>query len=109
MGREKRKMERFTLELPATIEIVVDGDSKGASGVINMTTRDVCAGGAYFETDAPLPEGTNIRVDLVLSLDALKSLTGKQALIKVQGKVLRTEAEGMAVKFEKGYEMTSTA
>ena len=105
--RNQRKIERFDLELPATIELLdVDQERK----VYNLLTKNVCSGGAYFYTPQPLPEGTQVKIDLVLPLDKFKKLQDehKQAYIKVTGKVLLSESEGMAICFDKDFQITGS-
>ena len=100
----QRKVERFDLELPATIELL-EVDQK--ERVYNLLTKNVCSGGAYFHTLEPLPEGTQVKIDLVLPLDKLKKLKDeyRQAYIKVTGKVLRSESEGMAICFDDDFQI----
>ena len=97
-----RRLQRYSLKLPATLEINSEAEQHDKE-VINLLTSDVCSGGAYFQTDQPLPEGTKVKLDLILSIEELKKLEGKHALIKVTGKVIRTELTGMAICFEGGY------
>ena len=97
-----RRLQRYSLKLPATLEIISEAEQHDQE-VINLLTSDVCSGGAYFQTEQPLPEGTNVKLDLILSIEELKKLEGKHALIKVTGKVIRTESTGMAICFERGY------
>ncbi len=97
-----RRLQRYSLKIPATLEIISETERHDQE-IINLLTSDVCSGGAYFHTEQPLPEGTNVKVDLVLSIEELKKLEGKHALIKVTGKVIRTESKGMAISFEGGY------
>ncbi len=97
-----RRLQRYSLKLPATLEIISEAEQHDQE-VINLLTSDVCSGGAYFQTEQPLPEGTNVKLDLILSIEELKKLEGKHALIKVTGKVIRTESTGMAICFEGGY------
>jgi len=102
---EKRRLERFDLSVPAKIRPVVSGRKRN---VIHLLTSDVCAGGAFFHTDQPLPEGTEVRIELVLSLEKLRQLMKEDschAHIKVTGRVLRSESKGMAVCFDKDYEI----
>ena len=103
----QRKVERFDLELPATIELL---DEDREEKVYNLLTKNVCSGGAYFHTSQPLPEGTQVKIDLVLPLEKLKKLqkNHKQAYIKVTGKVLRSELEGMAICFDKDFQITGS-
>ncbi|MGD9033577.1 MAG: PilZ domain-containing protein [Desulfobacteraceae bacterium] len=102
--KEKRKMQRFRLEIPAKIEVISAGKQKGT---IEVLTSDICAGGAYFQTRKPLPEGTQVKIDMVLPLEHLRKLSEEynRAYIKVSGTVLRTESSGMAVSFDEDYEL----
>jgi len=103
-GAERRKMERFTLQLPAKLAMVAE-DSEQA--ILELLTSDVCAGGAFFQTGQPLPPGTEVKIDLVLPLDELKKLEGKKALIKVKGAVVRTTRDGMAIAFNEHFDITA--
>ncbi len=101
----KRKLERFSLKLPA--RIVVNDNGNGAeNGSLDAITSDISAGGAFFYTDTPLPVGTQMQVDLVLPLDELKKVKGKKAKIRVKGAVIRTGKQGMAICFDKKYRIT---
>ncbi len=101
---ERRRLERFGLRIPASIEAVYSPREKES---LNLLTSNVCSGGAYFDTRVTLPEGTEVKIDLILPLDRLRPLVEehKQARIKVTGKVLRSGATGMAVTFDEDYEI----
>ncbi len=100
--KEKRTLQRFDLEIPAKIESTTSDQEKK---LLNLLTSNICSGGAFFHTTQPLPEDTQVKIDLVLPLDKLKQLKDdcKQAYIKVTGRVLRSESEGMAIFFDKDY------
>lgn len=100
--RERRRLGRFRLEIPATIE-VINSDLEGVKS--GLKTSNISSGGAFFHTKEPLPEGTPVKIDLILPLDKLKKLENdhKQAYIKVSGKVLRSESKGMAISFDQDY------
>ena len=102
--KEKRELERFDLEMPATIELLTSDQEKS---LLNLLTTNISSGGAYFHTAQPLPEGIQVKMDLVLPLDKLRKLKDehKQAYIKVTGKVLRSESEGMAICFDEDYQL----
>lgn len=104
----KRSLERFDLELPATIELLTPDQEHR---LLNLLTTNICSGGAYFHTTQPLPEGTQVKIDLVLPLDKLRKLKDehKQAYIKVTGTVLRSESEGMAICFDEDYQIEGSA
>ena len=104
---EKRRLERFDLVLPAAIEFINEHHDER---MINLLTANICSGGAYFHTSKPLPEGTQVKIDLILPLDKLRKLKKehKKAFIKVKGRDLRTESEGMAICFDKDYQITGS-
>lgn len=98
---EQRQMERFSLELPSQISLV-EGEEK-----IELETDNVCAGGAFFKTDQVLPEGTAVKLELVIPLDEMLILEGRRTLVRLTGKVIRTESGGMAIRFDKRYRMVA--
>lgn len=102
MSEEQRAQKRFDVAAPAVVEAPDDGGA-GGSKYLNLFTKDVSAGGAFLYTDSPLPEGTELVIDLVLLTDEIKKMQGDQVLIKFQGSVVRCESEGMAVCFNKRY------
>jgi hypothetical protein len=96
--RELRKLERFDLKLPARINI-----PPHSGKTLDLITENVCAGGAYFLTRDPLTEGLKVLVDLVLKRERDQE---NLARVTVAGKVLRTEPNGMAVRFDKQYQIS---
>ncbi len=94
---EHRRAERFSLELPSRIRPVGEEEAEKA---LELVTSDVCSGGAYFQTDSPLPVGTQVKIEMLLPLEKLKQIEGKQTYIKVSGAVIRTTEKGMAICFE---------
>lgn len=100
---EKRKMERFDLELPAKLSWT--GKEKEHES-IELMTSNICAGGAYLITDRPLPKRTDVKMDLILQLDRLHEFGGRKSRIDVSGFVIRTDQQGMAVCFDKKYKIS---
>ncbi|MGE4291663.1 MAG: LuxR C-terminal-related transcriptional regulator [Desulfovibrio sp.] len=98
----KRKTERFDLELPASISIA---EPNGAKELVELLTRDVCAHGAFLSTDDPLPPGTKVDLRLVVPLDHIPELMGRQSHIQASGTVIRSQGEGMAIRFDLGYQL----
>ena len=97
---ERRKLERFILRLPATVEAI--GRSKE---ILRLFTRDISADGAYFECADPLPKDTRVTLEIVLALKDVNNLPSAGAQIKLSGLVLRSEPSGMAVRFDERYRM----
>jgi hypothetical protein len=98
--QDKRRLQRFDLKVPARVEGLGNGRV-----ILDLITNDICAGGAFFHTDKPLPEGTKVRIDLMLPLGGLKKLLSEfdHAHIRVTGTVLRINAGGMAICFDRDY------
>lgn len=97
----KRVYERFDLEVPARIGVV--GYDQAAE--LSLKTSNICAGGAFFVTTTPLPEGTRVKMDFVLSIEKVKEMLDSHCRIKVEGEVVRKEAGGIAVRFDEDYEI----
>lgn len=101
MGRlEKRKMERFDLELPALLSM---NDESGNPKAAEYMISNICSEGAFFKTDEPLSLGTDVKMNLILPLDKLNKTGGNKSRIDISGSVIRTEKHGMAVCFNKQY------
>jgi len=97
---ERREMERFSLEIPALISMV---NRSGHPKAFETMTNNICAGGAFFITDTPMSVGTDVKMDLILSVKADKA---KKARIDVAGRVIRTNEHGIAVCFDKKYNIS---
>lgn len=100
--REQRRLERFDLGVPATVEVVARGDDSEKK-IHYVITKNISADGAFFDTMSPSFEGAQVKVGLVLNLGRSKGLTRRRACIKVSGTVLRSEPTGMAIRFDKSY------
>ena len=100
---EKRKLERFNLEVPATARITV---ADGVEEKLDLMTKDVCSNGAYFKTAHPLAIGTEMEIKLVLPLDKLKAIPADcgKVMVRLSGKVLRIESDGVGVCFDETYD-----
>jgi len=97
---EKRKIDRFSLELSALLSIE---DEKGNQRSIEARTGDISSGGAFFRTNTPFSVGTDVKLGLILPSDKFKKLGGKRSRIDVSGRVIRADNHGMAVCFDKKY------
>ena len=93
--KERRKLERFDLRLPAEIDV-----AGGETRIRNLFTRNICAGGAFFETSDPLPLHTQVKIDLVAPT---------RVQIIVVGSVCRSEPGGMAIQFDEEYKLLPLA
>jgi len=100
---EKRKMERFSLELPTYLSIVNKGEKRKS---LKFITSNICSGGAFFKTEKPLSIGTDVKLNIILPLDKFKNVKSKRSSIYVSGSVIRTDQQGMAICFDKRYKIT---
>ena len=94
---DKREVERFDLNLEAYV--LANGDSPETQPRMLMT-RDVSMNGTYLLTAEPFPIGTEVKVDVILPLESRMHNVNQKALIKASGSVLRTDGEGMAIRFD---------
>ncbi len=100
--RERRKLGRFRLEIPARIETIHPEVRKETH---DLLTANISSGGAFFHAKEPLPEGTSVKMEIILPFEKLKEVKNqhKKARIEVTGRVLRSEPKGMAIEFDKNY------
>ena len=95
--KEQRKYERFQLELPARLELSFSERPE----IFELQTKDVSAAGALLVgTPEQFPAGTRCRLELIVTSERIKELTGVQGLIKIEGTVVRSTPEGVAIYFD---------
>jgi PilZ domain-containing protein len=101
---EKRKLERFNLEIPATASIAVAGAEPEK---LDLKTRDVCSGGAYFKTEQSPPIGTEMQIRLVLPMEKFRALPVdcEKVVVNLSGKVLRIGPDGIGVCFDTNFDI----
>lgn len=92
---ERRRFERFQLRLPVRMEVNISGKRR----IFDLETKDISAAGVLIDTSERFSEGTPVELNMTLSSDRIKELTGSQSLIKVQGIVVRSAPTGLAVSF----------
>ncbi|MFH1671882.1 MAG: PilZ domain-containing protein [Pseudomonadota bacterium] len=95
---EKRKMERFCLQLPSHISVRDEGQE-----AMDLFTTNICGGGAFFETPHALPAGAEVDMEVMLPLDKTRQTQGVKTSIRVLGSVIRSDEKGMAICFDKKY------
>jgi hypothetical protein len=95
--KERRTYERFQLSLPARLEM----NSSEKTEIFGLHTRDISAGGALLlGTTEQFPTGTRCQLELIVASERIKELTGVQGLIKIEGTIVRSTPEGVAVCFD---------
>jgi hypothetical protein len=101
---ERRRIERFHLEVPARIKSI-DNEEAERGGA--FTTRDISSSGAFLFTEEAVAEGARVTLELVLPVEKFRQLLGSQSKvsISVSGRVIRRDQQGIAVLFNKKYEI----
>lgn len=97
---ERRQDRRFSLQFPCLINV----RSKLPQMLCQQVeTLNVSRSGAYLHAKQPLPEGTRIAIDMVVRFDAKLPFSTPGSCISLDGRVLRSDAQGMAVAFDGPY------
>ena len=113
--KEQRAHERYPLQIHCkmTAETL-----SGKTPVIDFLTANISTGGAFIETDTPLPLASKVRLEFLLSLENLQTLKfivsletlknwkGKRIWISASGIVARHETNGMGIMFDENYQIT---
>ena len=94
IDNDRRQLQRYQLRAPA----IVKGTIENQGMVAELYTRDICSGGAFFQTNHPLPTGVSVEITLFLHPHRVKVTT--------DGTVVRSEHDGMAVAFGEQYQMS---
>jgi hypothetical protein len=102
---ERRKIGRFSLELPTYLSII---NGKINSKSIKLVTSNICSEGAYFKTEEPLLVKTEVKLDIIFPLDKFNNVKGEVSHVEVTGFVIRTDQQGMAICFDKEYKIAPT-
>ena len=95
--KERRACERFQLELPARVE----ANSLGKKEIFEFQSKDVSAAGVLLlGTEGQFTEGTRCKLELIVTSEKIKELTGVQGLIKIEGTIVRSTPDGVAICFD---------
>jgi hypothetical protein len=94
---DRRKYERFQLELPARLEI----NSLQRPQMFELRTRDISAAGTLLlGTTEQFAVGTRCHLELIVASERIKDLTGVQGLIKIEGTIVRSTPDGVVICFD---------
>ena len=94
---ERRMYERFQLSLSARLEM----NSTGKKEIFELQTQDISAAGALLlGTTEQFPAGTRCQLEMIVASEKIKELTGVQGLIKIEGTIVRSTPDGVAICFD---------
>ena len=97
---DRRQVERFSLEVPALISRM---DESVTQKPFEVVTQNISSGGAFFLTDEPISTMTHLEMDLIISPNKNNKFNDQKTYIHLSGSVVRKEAHGLAVCFDKKY------
>jgi hypothetical protein len=99
--QEKRSLERYCLKVPVNVRIADKPDIAG----VQTYTRDVSSSGAYLKIHEQLDVGQRVDLEIFLSIDRVQDFfeMDHQVRVVVSGEVIRNEADGVGIKFDKKY------
>jgi len=101
---EKRSVERFDLE----IETLLHVRNEAITDIPPVLfSRDISCAGVFLVTDNPLPIGTSLDLNLLLSTHELGNKPKDERInLSTSGRVIRTDEQGMAVEFDKLFKIS---
>ena len=94
--KERREYERFQLALPVRLENAISVKKE----IFDAQTRDMSAAGVFLLTTKRFSEGTPCRLELIVTNERIKELTGVHGLIKLEGTIVRSTPNGVAICFD---------
>lgn len=103
---EKRKFERFELNIPSRIEILTQ---EGEVEILDIETNSLSAGGVFFKYGRTLPKGSQVKMELALHFEELKTPADPEGalVIAATGHVLRSGPEGVAICFNENFDIST--
>lgn len=118
MANERRTQERLLLNLQAKVSRIDDEDP-GTERFLATVAANISSGGAFLEFVPPLPLASRVKVEfhlaipeiqrlqIVASTQTLRQLVNQeQVWVQATGVVIRHEPHGMAVIFDKNYQIS---
>ena len=92
----RRRIERFSMSIPSKVSAIMHDYSDQ-----ELATTNISSGGVFFETGQTYPVGTEVTLNISLDFGGTKAAQ-PQSRFRVEGTVVRTEANGMAISFDPG-------
>jgi hypothetical protein len=102
---EKRKLERFELALLGEVAKINNKNDSWDCIIQRCVVRDISSEGGFFQIKKPLPVDTEVDVCFDLPASSLDKYKGRKGLAEVKGLVVRTEENGVAIRFFGPYKM----
>ncbi len=102
---DKRNFKRFDRKVPAKLQ-VFGMETESDSKTHYLMTKDICAGGAFLLTNQAVAPGSEVLAEIALPMDNnLNYESDNHCFVKVRGYVLRTDTAGIAISFQKSFQI----
>jgi hypothetical protein len=104
---DKRKFKRYDINVPVRVEIKTPA---GSLEKFDFEGINLAAGGILIKKGQSLPEGSQIKLEIMFHFEDLKTLENPEGtlIMTVTGHVVRTESKGIAIHFDEDYEMSKS-
>lgn len=90
----RRRIERFSMSIPSKVSSIMHDYSDQ-----DLATTNISSGGVFFETGQTYPAGTLVTLNISLDFGGMRA-GQPQSRFRVEGTVVRTEKNGMAIAFD---------
>jgi hypothetical protein len=95
------EFEKYDIEVPARIEVISANEARS----FFLRTASISAKEVFFHTDEPLPENSQVSMDLILNFTR-PGKSGRTILINVTGTVAKSDLSGMTIILNEDYHIT---
>ncbi len=114
--RDRRIQERFSFDIKAKLRATPEGEDKSVT--VDTSVTNISSGGAFVPTTLSIPLASKVHLEFlvdyeqlkslrfILSLESLKSFTGKQIWVNATAIVIRVEEKGIGIIFDKDYQLS---
>jgi hypothetical protein len=115
-SHDRRSQERFSFDIQAKLSAEIKSEGKKITEETMAT--NISSGGAFVTTHLQIPLASKVYLEFlvdyeqlkmlrfILSLESLKSFTGKKIWIKATGIVIRIEEKGIGIIFDQDYQLS---
>ena len=94
MSDERRRSERYELELPIKLKVNEPDVSS-----VKLKTRNISFSGALISAGIPLEVGASLEIDLDIPLKAVRGIKTDKAKVALRGRVVRISDDEVALEF----------
>jgi hypothetical protein len=105
---ERRRQERYALDVPIKIRLSEDGPDS----TLEASSKDISSSGVFIKTcSLPLQPRQKVHLELTLTIEKLKELFSYSDVVtlEVDGSVVGTRDNGIVVAFDQTYTIKQKA